>query len=95
VTKLRYEDRDGLWEGLLAASFSVKPGSLTYLGTWQISFAGLGSGVPITGLTLNELKEDRDEFDQDYNINSRSIVIDLMETAKEGRLALLKPRAEQ
>ena len=95
VTKLRYEDRDGLWEGTLAASFSVKPSSLTYVGTWQITFAGLGPGVPITGRTLNDLKEDRDEFEQRYKISPGSVVITIMETAKEGRLALLKPRAEQ
>src|SRR4030095_4001836 len=95
VTKLRYEDRSGLWEGMLAASFSVKTSSLTYLGTWQITFAGLGPGVPITGRTLNDLKADHDEFEERYKIDAVSITVAIMETAKKGSLSLLRPRAEQ
>ena len=95
VTKLRYEDRSGLWEGMLAASFSVKSGSRTYLGTWEITFAGLGPGVPITGRTLNDVKDDSDVFQQRYKIDAGSITVAIMETAKEGSLSLLRPRAEQ
>ena len=94
VTKLRYEDRYGLWEGTLAASFSVKPGSLTYVGTWQITFAGLGPGVPITGRTLNDLKEDRDEFEDRYTIHTRPVTVALLESAPEGHFSLLRPRSE-
>jgi hypothetical protein len=94
VTKLRYEDRYGLWEGTLAASFSVKPGSLTYLGTWQITFAGLGAGVPITGRTLNDLKADRAEFEERYAINARPMTMALLESALEGKFSLLRPRSE-
>ena len=94
VTKLRYEDRYGLWEGTLAASFSVKPGSLTYLGTWQITFAGLGPGVPITGRTLNDLKEDRAEFEERYAISARPARVALLESALEGNFSLLRPRSE-
>ena len=94
VTKLRYEDRYGLWEGTLAASFSVKPGSLTYVGTWQITFAGLGPGVPITGRTLNDLKEDRAEFEERYAINARPVTVALLESAPEGQFSLLRPRSE-
>jgi len=95
VTKLRYEDRYGLWEGTLAASFSVKPGSLTYLGTWQITFAGLGPGVPITGRTLNDLKDDRNEFEDRYTIHTRPVTVALLESAPEGHFSLLRPRSEQ
>ena len=94
VTKLRYEDRYGLWEGTLAASFSVKPGSLTYVGTWQITFAGLGPGVPITGRTLNDLKEDGTEFEERYAINARPVTVALLESAPEGQFSLLRPRSE-
>lgn len=94
VTKLRYENRYGLWEGTLAASFSVKPGSLTYVGTWQITFAGLGPGVPITGRTLNDLKEDRGEFEERYAINTRPVTVALLESALEGKFSLLRPRSE-
>ena len=94
VTKLRYEDRYGLWEGTLAASFSVKPGSLTYVGTWQITFAGLGPGVPITGRTLNDLKEDRDEFEDRYTIHTPPVTVALLESAPEGHFSLLRPRSE-
>jgi len=94
VTKLRYEDRYGLWEGTLAASFSVKPGSLTYVGTWQITFAGLGPGVPITGRTLNDLKEDRAELEERYAINARPVTVALLESAPEGQFSLLRPRSE-
>ena len=94
VTKLRYEDRYGLWEGTLAASFSVKPGSLTYVGTWQITFAGLGPGVPITGRTLNDLKEDRAEFEERYAINARPVTVALLESTPEGQFSLLRPRSE-
>ena len=95
VTKLVYEDRAGIWEGSLAATFIVKPTGLTYVGTWEITFAGLGQGVPITGRTLSMLEQDRDEFVQRYKISAGSIAIALMETAKEGYLSLLRPRAEQ
>jgi len=94
VTKLRYEDRYGLWEGTLAASFSVKPGSLTYVGTWQITFAGLGPGVPITGRVLNDLKGDRGEFEERYTINARPVTVALLESAPEGQFSLLRPRSE-
>src|SRR5438105_9496401 len=90
VTKLRYEDRYGLWEGTLAASFSVKPGSLTYVGTWQISFAGLGPGVPITGRTLNDLKENRAEFEERYAIKARPVTMALLASAPEGKFSLLR-----
>jgi len=95
VTKLRYEDRAGLWEGNLPATFLVKPVDSTYLGTWEITLAGLGSGVRLSGRTLNHLSEDRDEFEHNYKINSRPIAIILLQSAKEGRLSLLRPRAEQ
>jgi hypothetical protein len=51
--------------------------------------------VPITGRTLNMLEQDRDEFVQRYKISAGSIAIAIMETAKEGYLSLLRPRAEQ
>jgi hypothetical protein len=95
VTKLQYEDRAGLWEGNLPATFLVKPIDSTYLGTWEITLAGLGSGVRLSGRTLNHLKEDRDELEENYKINSRPITTVLLESAKEGRLSLLRPRAEQ
>jgi hypothetical protein len=94
VVKLRYEDWYGLWEGTLAASFSVKPGSLTYLGTWQITFAGLGPGVPVTGRTLNNLKEDHDEFEARYTIDARPVTVTLLQSTPEGYFALLRPRSE-
>jgi hypothetical protein len=95
VTKLQYEDRAGLWEGNLPATFLVKPTGSTYLGTWEITLVGLGSGVRLSGRTLNHLKEDRDELEENYKMNSRPIAIALLESAKEGRLSLLRPRAEQ
>ena len=95
VTNLRYEDRSGLWEGTLAASFSVKPGSLTYLGTWEITFAGLGAGGPITGRTLNTLEQDRDEFQERYAIQTGSLSVALLQSASKGHFALVRPRSAQ
>ena len=95
LTKLRYEDQYGLWEGILAASFSVKPGSPTYLGTWQITFAGLGPGVPITGRTLNTLEQDRDEFEERYAIKAGAVTVALLQSASEGHFSLVRPRSEQ
>ena len=95
VTKLRYEDRYGLWEGILAASFSVKPGSPTYLGTWEITFTGLGPGVPITGRTLNTLEQDRDEFEERYAIKAGAVTMALLQSASEGHFSLVRPRSEQ
>ena len=95
LTRLRYEDRSGLWEGILAASFSVKSGRLTYLGTWEITFAGLGPGVPITGRTLNELKEDSDEFEHLYVIMPGTVTVALLQSASEGHFSLMRPRSEQ
>ena len=95
VTKLVYEDRAGIWEGSLAATFIVKPTGLTYVGTWEITMAGLGAGIPITSRAVNDLERDREEFEENYKISAGSIAIAVMETAKEGRLSLLRPRAEQ
>ena len=95
VTKLRYEDRDGFWEGTLAASFSVKPPGSTYLGTWQITFAGLGPGVPITSRTQNDFNEERDEFEERYAINARPVTVALLQSTSEGHFSLLRPRSEQ
>jgi hypothetical protein len=95
LTKLRYEDRYGLWEGILAASFSVKPGSPTYLGTWEITFAGLGPGVPITGRTLNTLQQDRNEFEDRYAIKPGAVTVALLQSASEGHFSLVRPRSEQ
>ena len=88
VTKLRYEDRYGLWEGTLAASFSVKPGSLTYVGTWQITFAGLGPG------TYTLRPGTVAEFEERYAINARPVTVALLESAPEGQFSLLRPRSE-
>ena len=95
VTTLRYEDRYGLWEGILAASFSVKPGRPTYLGTWEITFAGLGPGVPITGRTLNTLEQDSDEFEERYAIKAGAVTMALLQSASEGHFSLVRPRSEQ
>ena len=95
ITKLRYEDRSGLWEGRLSGSFVVKSAGSTYLGTWEISFAGLGSGVPLIARTVNDLNEERDAFQDSYKINARPLSVALLESAKEGYLSLVRPRSEQ
>lgn len=95
VTKLRYEDRYGLWEGTLAASFSVKSGSSTYLGTWEITFAGLGPAIPITARTLNDFKSEQEVFKDRYAINESAVTVALLQPAPKGNLALLRPRSEQ
>jgi hypothetical protein len=95
VTKLRYEDRYGLWEGSLPASFVVKPTGSTYVGTWEIVFAGVVPAVTITGQAVNDLQEERAEFNDHYQINSRTLHVALLESAMQGRLSLLRPRAEQ
>lgn len=94
VTKLRYEDWYGAWEGTVAASFSVKPGTITYLGTWEITFAGLGPGVSVTARTSNNLEEDHDEFDARYAIDARPLTVAMIQSTAEGHFALLRPRSE-
>lgn len=94
VTKLRYEDRDGVWEGSAPASFSVKDG-WTYIGTWELTYAGLGSAPPITAVAHDDLKGERSEFDTSYGISARTIKIGLLQSARTGSLRLLRPRSEQ
>jgi hypothetical protein len=95
VIRLRFETRAGLWEGTLPATFIVKPTGSTYIGTWEITFAGLGPGVPITARTLNILEQDRDEFEQRYAMKAGSVTMALLQSASEGHFALVRPRSEQ
>ena len=95
VITLRFENRAGLWEGSLPATFIVKPTGSTYVGTWEITFAGLGPGVPITGRTLNTLEQDRDEFEGRYAIKAGSLTVALLQSASDGHFSLVRPRSEQ
>jgi hypothetical protein len=95
VITLRFENRAGLWEGSLPATFIVKPAGSTYVGTWEIIFAGLGPGVPITGRTLNTLEQDREEFEERYAIKARAVTVALLQSASEGHFSLVRPRSEQ
>ncbi len=95
VTKLMYEERAGLWEGRLPASFSVKPGQLVYLGTWQITFTNLGPSSKISGGVANQLKEASDDLKQNYEGKLQPITQGLMESALQGYFSLIRPRAEQ
>jgi hypothetical protein len=94
VTKLRYEDRYGVWEGSVPASFSVKPSGWTYIGTWELTYAGLGSAVPISAVTRDDLKDERNEFETRYRINA-PVFTALLQSASKGHLSLLRPRSEQ
>jgi hypothetical protein len=95
VTKIRYEDRSGLWEGTLPATFLVKTNGPIYLGTWEITIAGLGPAVPIIARTLNDLKEEQEQLEYTYKVGSRGLSAALLESAKEGSLRLVRPRSEQ
>jgi len=95
VTKLMVEDRAGQWEGLLVASFVVKPGTLTYLGTWEIEFTNLGPSSKVRGRVVDQLNEARDDLQQTYGGTPQSITVGTLATAEEGYLSLLQPRAEQ
>lgn len=95
VTKLMYEERAGLWEGRLPASFSVKPGELTYLGTWQITFMNLGQSSKISGGVVNQLKEASDDLQQTYLGKLQPVTLGLLESALQGHISLMRPRAEQ
>ena len=95
VIRLRFENRAGLWEGSLPATFIVKPTGSTYVGTWAITFAGLGPGVPITGRTLNTLEQDREEFEERYAIKAGDVTVALLQSASEGHFSLVRPRSEQ
>jgi hypothetical protein len=94
VTKLRYEDRNGVWEGSAPASFSVKDG-WTYVGTWELTYGGLGSAVPITAATRDDLKDERAEFEIRYRISGHPVKVGLLQSAPTGHLSLLRPRSEQ
>jgi hypothetical protein len=95
VTKLMYEERAGLWEGSLLAGFTVQPGTLTYLGTWQIEFLNLGAGAKVSGKVLNQMDEAREDLQQRYAGNQRPITIGLLDSMQECHLSLVRPRAEQ
>jgi hypothetical protein len=94
VAKLWYEDRYGVWEGSMPASFSVKPSGWTYIGTWELTYTGLGPAVPITAQTRDDLKEERSDFETRYRING-PVITALLQSASKGHLSLLRPRSEQ
>ena len=95
VTKLMYEERAGLWEGRLPASFSVRLGEATYLGTWEITFTNLGSSSRILGGVVNQLIAASDDLKQNYAGTLQPITLGLLESARDGFLSLVRPRAEQ
>jgi len=95
VSKLMYEERAGLWEGHLLARFSVQPNKLTYLGTWQIQFMNLGPGSKIEGKVVDQQDEASDALKQFFAGPPRPITKGLLESAKDGSLSLVRPRAEQ
>lgn len=95
VSKLMYEERAGLWEGHLLARFTVQPDKLTYLGTWEIQFTNLGPSSRIVGTVEDQQDEARDDLKETYTGSPRPITKGLLESAKEGSLSLVRPRAEQ
>ncbi|HZC68132.1 MAG TPA: hypothetical protein VE201_05890, partial [Nitrospirales bacterium] len=95
ITKLMYEERVGLWEGHLLARFSVQPDGVAYLGTWAIEFTNLGPSSKIVGRVVNQLDEAREDLKQNYAGKLQPITVGLLESAKEGYLSLVRPRAEQ
>ncbi len=95
VSKLMYDERAGLWEGHLFARFTVQPDKLTYLGTWKIQFTNLGPSSRIVGTVEDQQDEARDDLKETYTGSPRPITKGLLESAKEGSLSLVRPRAEQ
>ncbi len=95
VSKLMYEERNGLWEGHLLARFTVQSDKLTYLGTWEIQFTNLGPSSKVLGKVVDQQDEARDDLKQIYTGAPRAITKGLLESAKEGYLSLVRPRAEQ
>ena len=95
VSKLMYDERAGLWEGRLPARFSVQSSGLNYVGTWAIEFTNLGPSSKIVGKVVNQLDEARDDLKQTYTWKQLPVTVSLLESAQEGYLSLVRPRAEQ
>ena len=95
VTKLMYEERAGGWEGHLLARFTVQPGKLIYLGTWQIQFTNLGASSKIEGKVVDQKDEASEDLKQTYTGKLQPLTVGLLESAQEGYLSLVRPRAEQ
>lgn len=95
VIKLMYEERAGEWEGRLPARFSVQSDGVAYLGTWTIRFTNLGPSSRIKGEVVNQLDEAREDLKETYTGIQKPIIVSLLESAQEGYLSLLRPRAEQ
>ena len=95
VSKLMYDERAGLWEGRLPARFSVQSSGLNYVGTWAIEFTNLGPSSKIVGKVVNQLDEARDDLMQTYRWKQPPVTVSLLESAQEGYLSLVRPRAEQ
>jgi hypothetical protein len=95
VTKLRYEDRYGLWEGALQASFVVKAGR-TYIGTWELLSRGTGgAALPLTARIHDDWHDERQDFEVRYHIDARPVTVGLLQSADRGYLSLVRPRSEQ
>jgi hypothetical protein len=94
VTRIVYDESAGVWEGTLGASFMVKAGEATYLGTWHIDMEFRGKAGRIYGRVEDELEQAQKYFFRTYVGAAKPMGIALLHSEPEGFLSLVTLRVD-
>ncbi len=90
VMELTYVDGLGdEWEGFLPASFTVQPGTMTYLGTWEIQVVAHSSVGKVSARVIDELDQTREELARAYTGSPPPITVTLLKSVQEGYATLV------
>jgi hypothetical protein len=94
VTRIVYDESAGVWEGTLGASFMVKPGEATYLGTWHIDMEFHGQAGRIYGRVEKEWEQAQKNFLHTYVGAAKPMGIALLHSEPEGFLSSVTLRVD-
>jgi hypothetical protein len=95
VTGLIYDEGAAVWEGRLPATFTVKAGEATYLGTWEIQFVKVGMAGKVSGKVVDQLNKAQRELRETYTGAPKPISVALLDSAREGYFSIVEFRIGQ
>lgn len=95
VTGLIYDEGAAVWEGRLPATFTVKAGEATYLGTWEIQFVKTGMAGKVSGRVVDQLGKASGELRETYQGAPKPISVALLESARDGYFSIVEFRIGQ
>jgi hypothetical protein len=94
VTRIVYDESAGVWEGTLGATFMVKAGEATYLGTWHIDMEFHGQAGRIYGRVEKEWEQAQKNFFHTYMGAEKPMGIALLLSEPEGFLSSITLRID-